>query len=742
MLAFFHDPEFRWHGAFRDKEREDRYWKDTWTDWSRFSLFSACIFGIVLIGTILPQLDYQIHGTGPLFFTLLPLRLGVAGVFLVVAIIASKTSGFRRVLHNVTCLALLATAVMMTVAASCYAETQFFPILAHAIPLMITFLIIPNRPTLKMFNAAVFAGGFILSLSSDVVAQSQMSVSSLLFSYTFLGCIGLMGSIKRARSNRIQYLRRSMIDKTRDDALEALRHSKMEMQTILENLEDTFFRSDPFGKIIYVTPSVERLLDMPSEEVLGQNLRDFLTDESYLETAKALLQAQNGHLRCFRSPLRHSTQKDRWIETSAGLRFDGQGKLLGIEGTVRDISDLVKAEHMLRHSQKMEAIGHLTGGVAHDFNNLLAVISGNVELMWGVSKEQRDSVQPILEAVGRGKDLTQRLLAFARQQPLMPEPTNISDEVARTNTLLARTLGAQFDLQLKTDFDLWPALVDPGQLENTLINLLINARDAMPKGGAIKIHCRNVHLSAERSVDFTDLAAGDYVVLSVQDCGEGMTPDTMQHAFEPFFSTKEPGKGSGLGLSMVYGFAHQSGGDVVVESTVGVGTKVSIYFPKSKLPWINKPNAVGSVSSKGAGRNILVIEDEPAVKEITLRMLAILGYTAQAVGDGPEALEVLTEKNDFAVVLSDVVLPGKMNGPDIAKKMRSEGNDITFVFMSGYLADAFADPTIVEGDIPFLAKPFKLLELEAALSRAFVHADASSRVDVHVPSLVALDGSR
>lgn len=376
---------------------------------------------------------------------------------------------------------------------------------------------------------------------------------------------------------------------------------------------------------------------------------------------------------------------------------------------------LRESETLLRQAQKMEAIGQLTGGIAHDFNNLLMVIQGNAELLAARIGGGRDELlQPILHATERGAELTQRLLAFSRQQALRPRAIDLAALVAGMDGLLKSTLGETVEIGMAVAPELWPAMADASQVENALLNLAINARDAMPRGGRLTIECANARLDEAYTANNPEARAGDYVMLAVSDTGCGMTPDVASRAFEPFFTTKQAGEGSGLGLSMVHGFAQQSGGHVSIGSEAGRGTTVRLYLPRATAA----PTAAGDAESAalplGAGETVLVVEDDQEVRGLAVVMLKGLGYQVFDVVDADAALGFLANGDTVDLILSDVVLPGGMSGPEFADRARAAYPALRIMFMSGYPADAARRKDFPgEADI-LLNKPFQT----AALARA------------------------
>ncbi len=379
-----------------------------------------------------------------------------------------------------------------------------------------------------------------------------------------------------------------------------------------------------------------------------------------------------------------------------------------------------RSEKRLAEAQKMEAIGQLTGGIAHDFNNLLAVIQGNAELLeeLELSDDTKPMATAIVHASQRGAELTQRLLAYSRKQPLRPEVIDTQKLLSDMSDVLQRMLGETILVSTRTQDDCWTALADPGQVEAALLNLAINARDAMPQGGEVIVECTNVTLDEDSSIDGSEVTAGDYVVLSVTDHGIGMSKDIRERAFEPFFTTKGVGKGSGLGLSMVYGFAQQSGGQATIYSEEGQGTTVKLYLPRAQSESKNSAKPQKEAVPRGQGETILVIEDDPAVRDLAEMMLRNLGYDVICAENANDARHSVSGYNDITLVLSDVVLPGGMSGPEFAEELKINHPNIKVIFMSGYPAEAARKNGFLGSDSVLLNKPFRVAQLAKAVQEA------------------------
>jgi CheY-like chemotaxis protein len=380
----------------------------------------------------------------------------------------------------------------------------------------------------------------------------------------------------------------------------------------------------------------------------------------------------------------------------------------------------------------MEAVGKLTGGVAHDFNNLLTVILGSLELMeLSIAKDPQNLARMRLasQAAKRGAELTQRLLAFARQQRLMPGRVDLNDHVAHMGELLRRTLGEGIAVRMQLAADLWPVRVDPAWLESAIVNLAVNARDAMPHGGTLTIETANRQFDEPVVVQGAEIAAGRYVTLFVSDTGMGMTPEIIARAFDPFFTTKEPGKGTGLGLSMVYGFVKQSGGHIRIYSEVGIGTTVKIHLPAVESSEFEPGEVRETYSETPSGQEVvLVVEDDESVQQTIVAMLRSLGYRVLTAAEGPAALNVLEANGPIDLLLTDVIMPGKLNGPALAREAIKRQPTLRVLYMSGYTENAFTSGDPQGSEVDWLAKPFTKADL-ARKVRGILDAGKAQRLN-------------
>ena len=381
----------------------------------------------------------------------------------------------------------------------------------------------------------------------------------------------------------------------------------------------------------------------------------------------------------------------------------------------RDITQRKQLEDQLRQSQKMEAVGQLTGGLAHDFNNMLTGILGGIDMVRRrVSEGRIGDIDRFLDAAmqsgQRAAALTHRLLAFSRRQTLDNRPLDVRTLATSMDDLLRRTLGEQVQLRIEVGEDVWPAVADDNQLESAILNLAINARDAMPGGGRLTISAHNVHLTAEALADSDRAEPGDYVEVRVADTGVGMAPDVLAKVFDPFFTTKPLGQGTGLGLSMIYGFVQQSRGHVAIDSREGFGTTIRLYLPRHHGDVVDDAQAEGDVAHPGAGETVLVIEDDPSVRLLVVQVLEELGYRAIETESGRDAAPVLQSARHIDLLISDVGLPG-MNGRQLAEIARENRPGLPILFMTGYAEQAADQAAFLEPGMEIITKPFAIEQL-------------------------------
>lgn len=501
---------------------------------------------------------------------------------------------------------------------------------------------------------------------------------------------------------------------------------------------DLMLRCGFDGVIIATNPAWTSVLGWREHELVGASLFDFIHPDDLTHTASGAQELANGisHHR-FDNRYRHRDGGYRWISWST-RSHDNLINAVGRDIT-RDMERMAEIESMqnvLRQSQKMEAVGQLTGGLAHDFNNLLAGISGALQLMQMRLQQGRfnDFERYITTALGAAKRaaaLTHRLLAFSRQQTLTPKATNVNRLVADMQELIQRTVGPAIPIEVVCASDAWTALVDASQLENALLNLCINARDAMPDGGRITVETANKWLD-ERAARQLNMAQGQYLSLCVSDTGTGMSPDVIARAFEPFFTTKPIGQGTGLGLSMIYGFAQQSGGQVRIYSEVGRGSTVCVYLPRHDGDSIDESNAgaagVAALTQSAHLATVLVVDDEPTVRMLVIDILQDLGFAWIEAADSATGLKILQSEARIDLLISDVGLPGGMNGRQMADAGRVGRPGLQVLFITGYAENAVLNNGYLEPGMAVLTKPFSM-DAMAKRIRSMVETGVRAAMD-------------
>ena len=525
----------------------------------------------------------------------------------------------------------------------------------------------------------------------------------------------------------------------RREAEAALAESEERYRTLFNSIDEGFciieFFDGPHGPLsdyihVEANPAYEQHAGIPN--VVGQKLREMVPDEAdgwaalygeVLRTGRPIrfereLVATGRHLELAAFRVEPAFRRQvAVLFQDVTARKQAETALRELNETLElrvaeAIAERQRTEEALRQAQKMEAVGQLTGGIAHDFNNLLTGIIGALDLLQTRLSQGRLSeidryVAAAQGASKRAAALTHRLLAFSRRQTLDPKPTDVNRLVAGLEELIRRTVGPQITLEVVTAAGLWPALVDASQLESAVLNLCINARDAMPDGGRITIETANKWLD-ERAARERDLPAGQYLSLCVTDTGVGMPPDIIARAFDPFFTTKPTGQGTGLGLSMVYGFARQSGGQVRIYSEVGQGTTMCLYFPRHYLGEAETSSGEAPIAPAPAqtGKTVLIVDDEPTVRMLVLDVLGELGFTGIEAQDGPSGLRVLQSDARIDLLITDVGLPGGMNGRQLADAARTTRPDLPILFITGYAENAIIGNGQLAQGMRLLTKPF------------------------------------
>ncbi|MEA1648712.1 PAS domain S-box protein [Nitrospirillum sp. BR 11164] len=494
----------------------------------------------------------------------------------------------------------------------------------------------------------------------------------------------------------------------RREAQQALRESEARFRLLVQGVTDyAIYMLDPTGHVTNWNAGAERIKGYRSEEIIGEHFSRFYTEEDLAAglPARALATAE----------AEGRYEKEGWRVRKDGSRFwahviidairDDTGKLVGFAKITRDNTERRELEERLRHAQKMEAIGQLTGGMAHDFNNLLQAISSCLQMIGRSEDRSRNArlVEAGMQAVDRGTKLIQQLMTFSRQRQMDVESVDLRDALLSCIGLIKQVVRSDIEVTLELSGGIWPVQTDPVQLEVALLNLAANARDAMPAGGKLVLGAENISGWQGQT---------DAVRVYLSDTGSGMRPEVVARAFDPFFTTKAKGKGTGLGLSQVYGFAHQSGGAAWIDSAVGAGTTVSLVLPRAadapKAPLVSSPAA----APRGTAR-ILVAEDDPILAPIIGSALEDLGYDVTHVANGQDALDLILAGRDFDLLFSDIVMPGAMNGLDLAREVKRVRADLPVILSTGYSEEPAA-----QRGYQVLAKPYRIEELALAIGNA------------------------
>lgn len=508
----------------------------------------------------------------------------------------------------------------------------------------------------------------------------------------------------------------------RKEAETALRESEQNVRMLLTGLRDyAIYMLDIEGHVRSWNAGAEQIKGYSADEIVGQHFRTFYTDED---------RAQNVPEHALTTAMREGKyEAESWLVRKDGTRFyanelietirDEANELAGFAKITRDITaqhdaqvELDETREQLAQAQKMEALGQLTGGIAHDFNNLLMIVSGYAQILQRRLSEPKEvqAVEAIRAAAGRGEKLTRQLLTFSRRQQLMPVVVDLHSRIGVVRDMLAPSLRGNIELVVDIEDKIWPVEVDLGELELALVNIAVNARDAMPEGGTITLQARNVVLTPGTAAGSLE---GDFVALAIIDTGTGISAEVLQRVFEPFYTTKPVGKGTGLGLSQVHGFANQSGGAVTVASEPGRGTVVTVYLPRARTEIPAEPGAGASVGRDQIQGTVLVVEDSRDVADVTSALLEQLGYRVVRAENAAEALRHLQQGIEFNLLFSDIVMPGAMDGIGLAQACREQYPDLPVLLTSGFSDAAQA----ADGRFDILRKPFELSVLERAIEQ-------------------------
>jgi PAS domain S-box-containing protein len=507
-----------------------------------------------------------------------------------------------------------------------------------------------------------------------------------------------------------------------DERTAALRTSEQQFQQLVNGINDcAIYMLDPGGIVTTWNPGAERIKGYTSDEIVGKHFGLFYTQED--RQAGIPEQALNTALS------KGKFETENWRVRKDGTKFwasilldairNDAGDIIGFAKITRDMTERRAMQEQLQQSQKMEAIGQLTGGVAHDFNNLLTVILGNLDRVGrqlpNLDATLRSSLEQVTRAAQRAATLTSQLLAFSRRQPLNPKVTDVNRLLQGLSDLIRRTLGEHISVETVLSGGLWRIEIDANNLEMALLNLAVNARDAMPRGGKLTIETANAHLDEEYASRFIEISPGQYVCISISDTGSGMTQEVMARAFDPFYTTKPPGQGTGLGLSQVFGFVKQSGGHIRLYSEVGEGTTVRIYLPRSHASEAEEPVAYTAPHVVGRDtETVLVVEDDPAVRAYSTDCLRDLGFSVLEAPDGPTALRMLNAHQEIKLIFTDVGLPG-MNGRELANEARRLRPSLPIMFTTGYARNAIVHQGRLDPGVELITKPFSAHQLGTRL---------------------------
>ena len=504
----------------------------------------------------------------------------------------------------------------------------------------------------------------------------------------------------------------------------ALSVLKAQTEAILDSMVDGVITINSRGKIVMFSPAAQKIFGYLPDEVIGNSVnmlmppRDAGLHDSYMSqysnTGKAKIIGIGREVQ--------GKKKDGTLfplHLAIGEIVRGEETIY--VGTIHDLTERNEREEIIRHAQKMQAIGQLTGGIAHDFNNLLASVIIDLELAEEQLSDNEETAILVRDAIGsaqRGASLNQGLLAFSRKQHLSPRAIDLKYQLENVIEILRRTLGAEIEIEAHTATDLWLCDADPDQVENAFLNLAINARDAMPDGGKLTIDIYNVRLTDRYAASKIEVEPGEYVVVALTDNGTGMPGEVLDRAFEPFFTTKPIGKGTGLGLSSIYGFAKQTGGNLTIYSEEGQGTTIKLYIPRTQDATQFPAAVVKESEPRGAGEVVLLVEDDEFLRRAARRSLVALGYLVREAANGPEALELMAEDCKLDLLLTDVVLGSGLDGPGLSREIAGMVPEVSVLFMSGYTDRSVVHQGKLDAGFKLLNKPFTRSELAQSIRAA------------------------
>ena len=527
------------------------------------------------------------------------------------------------------------------------------------------------------------------------------------------------GRIVESRSMVVDITERVKAESQRDASLEALRRSRDEWTSTFDAMSDWVSLLDLEARILRTNPAGEDLTGVPVAEMVGQTCCKLAHGTDEMIPGCPLQKMLRTHQR--EVVELHVPDGDRWLMITVEPVMDDEGNLIRAVHIVRDITERKQAEEereklqaQLLQSQKMEAVGQLTAGIAHDFNNLLTAINGFaqlIQLRLAPDDPVQEMVGSIWDSGQRAAGLVSQLMTFSRKQIIDPRVLDLNAVVADMDDMLRRVIREDVELEMVLGPDMWPVNVDPAQMEQVIVNLTVNAAHAMPDGGKLTIETSNVVLDEGYVADHLDAEPGEHVLVAVSDTGVGMSPEVQAHIFEPFFTTKERGEGTGLGLATVYGGVKQNGGHIRVHSQEGHGTTFKIYLPRAEESGELSPRGEGTRAMPAGGETILLVEDNPDVRDLARQVLENQGYTLLEAGDGPQALDVAaSHAGPIHLLLTDVIMPG-MSGSTLSERLVQSRPDVRVLYMSGYADDAIRHYGVLETGSAFLQKPFDSIDL-------------------------------
>ena len=581
-------------------------------------------------------------------------------------------------------------------------------------------------PSDRLLNGLV-----LLLIAGGVVAGAALSTSGR-WAVAFAALVSLMGGavalflLSRSGSTQVGDTDAALELKKQELALEreALGQSRAQTEAILDNMVDGVITIDAGGKVLSFSPAAQRIFGYEADEVIGNSVNMLMPEQdsshhnSYMSRYRRTGQAKIiGIGREVKGRRKDGTE----FPLHLAIGEISKGDDVIYVGTIHDLTEKSEREEIIRHAQKMQAIGQLTGGIAHDFNNLLASVIIDLELAaekLGDDNEARVLVRDAIASAQRGASLNQGLLAFSRKQHLSPRAIDLDTQLDSVIGILRRTLGEIIEIDAHTAADIWLCNADPDQIENAMLNLAINARDAMPEGGKLTIDVYNARLTDRYAAAKIEVEPGEYVVIALTDNGVGMSPEILNRAFEPFFTTKPIGEGTGLGLSSIYGFAKQTGGNLTIYSEEGEGTTIKLYIPRAQEEGEQAIDTADYSEPHGNGEIVLLVEDDEYLRRAARRSLMSLGYQVKEAADGPTALALVAEDQNINILLTDVVLGSDMDGPTLSREIADLVPDLSILFMSGYTDRSVVHQGKLDAGFKLLNKPFTKSELAQSIRGA------------------------